>query len=282
MEKEKELFIDIDQVLKSKNPRLYKSLPRFLINYLKRIVHQDEINYIIDTYGHLYGLDFNKAVLEYFDIKTSTIGRENVPENGRFILAANHPIGGIDGMIFIQEAGKIFGPTKSIINDLLMNIKNLAPLFVGVNKHGRATKAVYEEMDKVFSSDVQVLIFPAGLASRRNKGLIRDLEWKKTFISKAVQYKRDVIPVHISGRLSNFFYNLANIRKKLGIKANLEMLYLSDETFKQKHKSFEITFGKPIPYQTFDKRMSHAEWAQKVKNHVYLLEKDKNAVFEAQ
>ena len=279
---EKELFIDIDQVLKSKNPRLYKSLPRFLINYLKRIVHQDEINYIIDTYGHLYGLDFNKAVLEYFDIKTSTIGRENVPENGRFILAANHPIGGIDGMIFIQEAGKIFGPTKSIINDLLMNIKNLAPLFVGVNKHGKATKAVYEEMDKVFSSDVQVLIFPAGLASRRNKGIIRDLEWKKTFISKAVQYKRDVIPVHISGRLSNFFYNLANIRKKLGIKANLEMLYLSDETFKQKHKSFEITFGKPIPYQTFDKRMSHIEWAQKVKNHVYRLEKDKNAVFEAQ
>ncbi len=279
MEHKKELFIDIDRVLKSKNPKLYKTIPKFLINYLKRIVHQDELNYIIDTFKNLSGLDFNHAVLEYFNIKTSTIGRENVPDSGRFILAANHPIGGIDGMIFIQEAGKIFGPTKSIINDLLMNIENLAPLFVGVNKHGKATKAVYEEMDKVFSSDVQVLIFPAGLASRRSKGLIQDLEWKKTFISKAIQYKRDIIPVHISGRLSNFFYNFANIRKMLGVKANLEMLYLADETFKQKNKSFEITFGKPIAYPTFDKSFTHQEWAQKVKKHVYKLREDKDAVF---
>jgi putative hemolysin len=280
MNQKKELFIDIDRVLKSKNPKLYKTIPKFLISYLKRIVHQDELNYIIETYSDKYGLEFNHAVLEYFNIKTSTIGRENVPETGRFILAANHPIGGIDGMIFIQEAGKIFGVTKSIINDLLLNIENLAPLFVGVNKHGRATKAVYEEMDKVFSSDVQVLIFPAGLASRRSWGIIRDLEWKKTFITKSIQYERDIIPVHISGRLSNFFYNFANIRKKLGIKANLEMLYLADETFKQKNKNFEITFGKPISYQTFDKSFTHQGWAQKVKEHVYKLKDDKNAGFK--
>ncbi len=162
MEQEKKLFIDIDKVLKSKNPKLYHTIPKFLINYLKKIIHQDELNYIIDTYNDLYGLDFNHAVLEYFNIKTSTIGRENIPNTGRFILASNHPIGGIDGMIFMQEAGKIFGPTKSIINDLLMNIKNLAPLFVGVNKHGKATKVVYEEINKVFSSDIQILIFPRG------------------------------------------------------------------------------------------------------------------------
>ncbi len=280
MEQKKELFIDIDRVLKSKNPKLYKTIPKFLINYLKRIVHQDELNYIIETFNDLYGLEFNHAVLEYFNIKTSTIGRENVPETGRFILAANHPIGGIDGMIFIQEAGKIFGLTKSVINDLLLNIENLAPLFVGVNKHGRATKAVYEEMDKVFSSDVQVLIFPAGLASRRRGGIIRDLEWKKTFITKSIQYERDIIQVHISGRLSNFFYNFANIRKNLGIKANLEMLYLADETFKQKNKNFEITFGKPIVHRTFDKSFTHQEWAQKVKEHVYKLKDDKNASFK--
>ena len=280
MNNAKVLFIDIDRVLKNKNPRLYKKIPNFLISYLKKIIHQDELNYIIETYKDLYGMDFNHAVLEYFNIKTSTIGRENVPDNGRFILASNHPIGGIDGMIFIQEAGKIFGSTKSIINDLLMNIKNLAPLFVGVNKHGKATKTVYEEIDKTFASDDQILIFPAGLASRRQKGKILDLEWKKTFITKAIQYKRDVIPVHISGRLSNFFYNFANIRKLLGIKANLEMLYLSDETFKQKNKDFVITFGKPIPYETFDKSMTHLEWAQKVKEHIYKLRDNKNAIFK--
>ncbi len=280
-EHDKDLLIDIDQVLKSKNPKLHKVLPKFLISYLKRIAHQDEFNHIIKTYKDFYGLDFITAVLgEYSNIKTEATGQENVPKEGRFILAANHPIGGVDGLAFIQEAGKIFGPTKSIINDLLLNIKSLTPLFVGVNKHGSATRSVFEEIDKTFLSDEQILIFPAGLASRRTKGLIRDLEWKKTFISKAIKYKRDVIPVHITGSLSNFFYNFANLRKFLGIKANLEMLYLVDETIKQKNKSFKITFGKPISYKTFDKRMNHYDWAQQVKNHVYLLKDDQNVVFK--
>lgn len=280
-ELDKNLFIDIDRILKEKNPRIYKIIPSFIIRYLKKITHQNELNYIIEHYNDLYALDFNAAVLdEHFHIKTTAEGQENIPKEGRFILAANHPIGGIDGMLFMQEAGKIFGPTKSIINDLLLNIKNLAPLFVGVNKHGRTSRAVFEEMDKTFSSEKQILIFPAGLASRKTQGKIRDLEWKKTFITQAVKYSRDIIPVHISGNLSNFFYNFANIRKSLGIKANLEMLYLADETFKQKDKSFKITFGKPIPYKTFDKSISPYEWAQKVKDHVYQLKDNKNINFQ--
>jgi len=282
VEKKKDLFIDIDKVLINKNPKLYKLIPGFIINYLKRIAHQDDLNFIIENYNELHGLEFNNAVVDdYLKIKIKSIGQENIPETGRFILAANHPIGGIDGMLFIKEAGKIFGTTKSIINDLLLNIKNMGPLFVGVNKHGKATREVFEEIDKTFLSDEQILIFPAGLASRKTKGKVRDLEWKKTFISKSVKYKRDVIPVHISGKLSNFFYNFANLRKFLGIKANLEMLYLADETFKQKNKSFKITFGKPIHYSTFDKTMSQNDWAQRVKEHVYLLQDDKNVEFRA-
>jgi putative hemolysin len=278
---DEDLFIDIDKILKDKNPRLNKITPKFLINYLKKIIHQDELNYIIEHYKDLYGLDFNAAVLDdHFHIRTTAVGQNNIPKEGRFILVANHPIGGIDGMLFMQEAGKVFGMTKSIINDILLNIKNLSPLFVGVNKHGSTSRAVFEELNRTFSSDEQILIFPAGMASRRTKGLIRDLEWKKTFVSQAVKYQRDIIPVHISGSLSNFFYIFANIRKFLGIKANLEMLYLSDETFKQKNKSFKITFGKPISYKTFNKSMSHKEWAQKVKNHVYLLKDNKDTIFK--
>jgi putative hemolysin len=152
-------------------------------------------------------------------------------------------------------------------------------LFVGVNKHGSNSREGLEQIDSAFASDDQILIFPAGLASRRKKGKIRDTEWKKTFVSRAVKFERDVIPVHISGRVSNFFYNFANLRKALGIKANLEMLYLSDETFKQKKKKFTITYGKPIPYQTFDKRQTQYQWAQLIKEHVYRIKDDKNAEF---
>jgi len=274
-----ELFLDLDKVLKTRNRRLYNLLPGFVMRYLKRIIHQDELNYIMGTYKDLEGLDFVDAVLDYFEIETNIVGGENVPKEGKYILAANHPIGGVDGMVFMQVAGKFYGPTKSMINDLLMNITNMQSLFVGVNKHGSNSRDGIELIDQSFASDSQILIFPAGLASRRKKGLIRDLEWKKTFITRAVKYERDVIPVHISGNLSNFFYNFANLRKALKIKANLEMLYLSDETFKQKRKKFTITFGKPISYKKFDKTQTQYQWAQLVKQHVYKIMDDVNAEF---
>ncbi len=279
IESKEKLFLDLDKVLKDRNPGLYRMLPGFILRYLKRIIHQDELNYIMQTYKDFEGLDFVIEVLNYFEIETTIVGGENVPKEGRFVFASNHPIGGVDGMIFMQEVGKFFGPTKSMINDLLMNITNMQSLFVGVNKHGANSRDGLEQIDNAFASDDQILIFPAGLASRRKKGTIRDTEWKKTFISKAVKFERDVIPVHISGRVSNFFYNFANLRKALGIKANLEMLYLSDETFKQKKKKFTITYGKPIPYQTFDKRQTQYQWAQLIKEHIYRIKDDKNAEF---
>lgn len=278
-ENKEELFLDLDEVFRKKNPGLHKMTPSFILNYLKKIIHQDELNYIMKTYKDLQGLDFVNAVLGYFEIETTIVGQENIPENGRFIFVSNHPIGGIDGMIFMQQVGKFFGETKSIINDLLMSITNMRSLFMGINKHGANSREDIEEIDRTFSSDAQILIFPAGLASRRIKGQIIDLEWKKTFIARSIKYKRDIIPVHISGKLSNFFYNFANLRKSIGIKANLEMLYLSDETFKQKKKKFVITFGKPISYEKLDSTKSQNQWAQRIKEHIYRIKEDKNAPF---
>jgi putative hemolysin len=279
---EEDLFIDIDKVFKKKNPNLYRIIPAFIFRYLKRIIHQDEVNYIISANKNLEGLQFVDAVLEHFKIQTNVVGGENIPEKGKFIFVSNHPIGGIDGLIFIQQVGNFFGPTKSIINDLLMNITNLRSLFVGVNKHGLNSREGIEEIDQVFSSETQILLFPSGLASRRKKGVVADLEWKKTFVTRSIKYKRDVIPVHITGQLSNFFYTFANIRKALRIKSNLEMLYLADETFRQKGNKFTITFGKAISYQVFSNNLSHHEWAQKVRKHIYEVQKNKDVVFNIQ
>jgi len=278
-ENDEKLFLDLDKVFKEKNPGLYKMTPDFVLKYLKKIIHQQELNHIMKTFNHLQGLDFVNAVLGYFEIETSSVGQENIPESGRYIFVSNHPIGGIDGMIFMQQVGKFFGETKSVVNDLLLSITNMQSLFVGINKHGANSREGIEEIDKTFSSDAQILIFPAGLASRKIKKKIFDLEWKKTFIARSIKYKRDIIPVHISGKLSNFFYNFANLRKALRIKANLEMLYLSDETFKQKKKKFVITYGKPISYQKFDNSQTQYQWAQMVKEHIYKIKDDQNAPF---
>jgi len=274
-------FIDLEQVIASKSSGLIKVMPRFVLNYLKRVIHQEDLNEIMAKNGHLHGLDFLDAVIAGFGVKISFRGIENIPANGRWIVASNHPLGGLDGMALLQVIGRIRKDVVFPVNDLLMNIPNLRGLFIPINKHGSNAGNV-KAIGETFASGHAMLYFPAGLCSRKQKGGIFDLEWKKSFISKARQYKRDIIPCYVSGRNSNWFYNLARFRAFLGIKANIEMLYLVDEMFKQRDKEIVITFGKPISCTIFDKRKTDLAWAQTLKGHVYTLEKDINSSFVAQ
>lgn len=264
--------IDVENVLFSKNPALARTIPGFVINYLKRIVHQDELNEFLGKWGHLRDAELIEAGLKHFDIKFKVIGSENIPESGRFIFVSNHPLGGLDGLVFIYELSKHFPNIKFPVNDILTNIRNLSGIFLPVNKHGAQAKDAAIKIEDAYSSDSQILYFPAGLCSRKKNGIIKDLQWHKSFISKSIQHKRDIVPAFFSGRNSNFFYNLANVRKLLGIKANIEMLYLADEMFKQKDKEISLVFGKPITWETFDKTRSALEWADWVKSKSYELE----------
>ncbi len=268
----KHLKIDVEDVLLSKNPSLAKAVPSFFINYLKRIVHQEEINYFLKKYGHLRDTEFVSAGLEYFEIKYTVHGSGNIPSAGRYFFVSNHPLGGLDGLVFMNELSKYFSDIKFPVNDILMNITNLSGIFLPINKHGGQAKEAVRSLEEAYASDSQILYFPAGLCSRKKHGIIKDLPWHKSFISKAIQHKRDVVPAFFSGRNSNFFYNLANIRTFLGIKSNFEMLYLPDEMFSQKGKNIMLVFGKTIPWQTFDKSKSLSEWAEWVKARSYELE----------
>jgi 1-acyl-sn-glycerol-3-phosphate acyltransferase len=270
--------IDIKNVIRSKNPKLLKIIPGFIIKYIKRVIHEDEINIALERYKDAEGLDFVDGILKEFGARINVINPENIPYNGRYFLASNHPLGGLDGLALMHVTGKIRKDIVFPVNDLLLYLKNLKPLFIPINKHGKNTENI-KILEDTFASDILILYFPAGLCSRKQKGKILDLEWKNTFIKKALQHKRDIIPVHIDGRNSNFFYNLANFRKRIGIKANIEMFYLVDEMFRQFEKTINITFGKPIPYSTFDNRMKSKEWAGKVKQHVYDLTINKDAEF---
>lgn len=263
--------IDIEKILSSKKPTLARTIPRFIVNYLKKIVHQEELNDFLKKWGHLKNAELIEAGLRHFEIKYKVFGTENIPEKGRFIFVSNHPLGGLDGLVFIYELSKRFPDIKFPVNDILTNIENLSGIFIPVNKHGSQGKNAARMMEEAYASDSQILYFPAGLCSRKNKGIIKDLQWHKSFISKAIQHKRDIVPAYFSGRNSDFFYNLSNVRKFLGIKVNIEMLYLADEMFRQKGKEIQLIFGKSIPRETFDKTKSALEWADWIKTETYNL-----------
>lgn len=267
----KKKFIDLEKLISSKNPKLLKWLPKFILNYLKRIIHQDEINNFIDRNGHTYNVEFCEAVVRDFKIHVKLHGIENIPKEGKVVLAMNHPLGGMDAMALVAGLKDHRQDIQFIVNDILLNLENLKDLFVGINKHGRNGATMKEQLHDLFSTNKCICIFPAGLVSRKIDGKIIDLEWKKSFVQLSKKYEQQIIPIYIDGKLSNFFYRLANFRKFIGIKANIEMLYLSDEMFRLKNKKLDIYIGKPISISDFNKTYSDREIAQQIKAEVYAL-----------
>lgn len=263
-------LIDIDKVLEDKAGKKARRIPRFVVSYLKRIVHQEEINRFLSRVSDKTGVDFLKACMEYLDVKLEVSGLENLPEEGLCTFVSNHPLGGQDGIALGYVLGTHYnGRIKYLVNDLLMNLHGLAPLCIPINKTGAQSRDFPRMVEAGFQSDDHIIMFPAGLCSRRQQGVIKDLPWKKTFITKSVETHRMVVPIHFEGRNSDFFYNLANLCKFLGIKFNIAMLYLADEMYKNRHKTFKVTIGKPISWQVFDKSKSPAEWAEYVRELVY-------------
>ena len=239
------LSVDIEKVIRGKSQKLADRLPRFVLNYIKKTIHQDEIN---------------RLLLE---------NRERPAPDGRYIFVSNHPLGGLDGMILISYIGSSFGDVKFIVNDLLMYIRPLAPVFVPVNKYGRMRHDNTRMFQETFDSDSQILYFPAGLCSRLIKGKVTDLDWKKTFVTKAIESRRDIIPMFFSGENSRRFYRLANLRKKLGIKVNIETFLLPDEMFRKKGSAFDLYIGEPIPYTTLTGDHTHKEWCDIIRQKCY-------------
>ncbi len=267
--------INLDKIIRSKVGKSQKKIPRFVTKFLSWLIKEDNLNDFLQFNGTDTGVDTMNKAVEYFKIKLEIINRENIPTNGKkLIFVSNHPLGGLDGICLSSVLGNIFDKKiKYLVNDLLYFIDPLKPIFIPINKHGSQAKDGILAINEAFSSENQVITFPAGLCSRKQNSQVIDAEWKKMFITKAIEYKRDIVPVHFEAKNSNFFYNLANIRKVLKMKFNLEMLFLPREMFKSKGKTFRIYFGEPISWQFFDDTKTHQEWANWMKEQVYLLKR---------
>lgn len=265
-------LIDIDQLIDSKNPNLRKWMPGFVLRYFKRILHEDDVNTFLDKHGDKYGAEFCDAAVADLDITYDVFGIDHIPKEGGCIFAVNHPLGGMDAIVIVSAIQSVRTDIKFIVNDVLLNIENLKGMFVGVNKLGKNFKASLKKVDETFASDQAVFVFPAGLVSRKQRSKIEDLEWKKTFVTRARKYKKPIVPVFIKGQLSDSFYRLANWRSRFGIKTNIEMFYLVHEFYKLTGKHVPMIFGKPISPEELKSQASDSVWAEKIKKRVYEME----------
>lgn len=270
-----EKTIDLDLILSSKMGSKAKFVPRPFVSWLKRVIHQDEVNRFLWESRHLSGTEWLEECVRYLDMTLQIVGEENLPakDDGKlYTFVSNHPLGGADGVALGSIIGRHYdGRFRYLVNDLLMNLPGLAPVCIPINKTGSQSRSFPQMVEDGFKSGNHILMFPAGICSRRIDGKVQDIAWKKTFITKSVEYQRDVVPIHFSGSNSDFFYKLASFSDKYVKKINLAMLFLVDEMYKNVHKSFQVTIGKPIPWQTFDKSKSASTWAQEVRSRVYAL-----------
>ena len=274
MEQIVEKTIDIDSILRSKMGSKSKWIPRPLVNWLKRIVHQDEVNRFLWESRDKTGTEWLEACVRYLQMTLVVKGRENLPDpqDGRlYTFVSNHPLGGEDGVALGAIIGRHYDSRfRYLVNDLLMNLPGLAPLCIPINKTGKQGRNFPAMVKAGFESNNHMLMYPAGICSRKHNGIIRDIPWSKTFIQKSVECQRDVVPIHFSGQNSAFFYRLANFSDRF-LPFNLAMVFLVDEMYKNVGKTFEVKIGKPIPWQTFDKSRTPKEWAQYVQDQVYKL-----------
>ena len=277
---ENEKFIDVEKVLKDKAYKLYKWLPRFAINWLKKKLHEKEINETMRLLKNDKGLEFNRKGLDALGAKVESTNQQLVPKTGSVIIAANHPLGGLDGLALIKSVGEVRPDVRFFVNDILKNFKNYDEIFVAVNKVGASSTSSLRTMEDVFKTECAVLFFPAGLVSRKQNGLVRDLEWKKSFVTQAIDHKRMIQPVFIEGENSKFFYNFAMWRKRLGIKANIEMLFLPDEMFKARKDTIKIHYSKPFDSALLDKRKTDKQWSKLLYQYIYSPEFMRGVCFE--
>lgn len=274
MQEKQAVEIDVEKVLRDKMGSKARWVPRFVVRWLKKIIHQEDMNRFFLAHKDEEGVEWLKSVVEYADMRITVRGLENLPADAahRLTFASNHPLGGIDGVALGAILGEHYqGNIRYLLNDILMNLPGLRPLGIPVNVTGSQGRDTMLKVDEVFASSHQLIVFPAQLCSRMIKGKVQDLPWKKAVVQKSVQCQRDVVPVHFSGQNSKRFYRIANISKALGLKVNVAMLFLVDELYRNMHKPFTVTIGKPIPWQTFTKERSSVEWAQWVRQQVYEL-----------
>lgn len=252
--------IDLKKVLRSKIGDRARFVPRFAVNMLERFLCVDKMNHVIRNFWSHQPREFIGESLDYIGVKYKVYGSEklsNIESSISFV--ANHPLGGLDGLVLAHALmPEVGGDVRLVVNDLLMHISPLSPLFLPINKHGSQNSDYARTINESFQTNKAIIIFPAGLCSRYHKGRVQDLEWKTNFIRKSFETQRVVVPIYVKGLNSRFFYILSKLRRKLKINFNIEMLFLPREMFAQKGRIIDIYIGDPVMSEKYSNDGLHS------------------------
>lgn len=273
-------YIDITKIIRESDSKFLRKLPGFFILLIKKIIREKEINRILSECEGLEGFPFLEKMIKEFDLKLDIKGKQNLPESSRCIFAANHPFGVIDGLLITHTVAEKYGTLKAIGNDAFMFLQPLRPFIFAVNVFGTNTKERIAALDELYASSTAVTHFPSGEVSRKYNGKIQDCGWQKSFVSKAIAHRRNIVPIHFMGKNSRLFYFISALRKMIGIKLTLELILLPHEMFNKKGKKIAVRIGKPIQYEILDKRFTHQQWTDLIRSYTYTLGEKEEIEFE--
>lgn len=249
------------------------NVPGPVVSLIERIIHQQELNDMLRAADPSKGSAFADKIYSHLELQLRVKGEENIPPKGRFVFASNHPLGGLDGIGLVKVLGHRYGDDniRVLVNDMLMNVEPLKDQFLPVNKFGAQGREASKLINEAYRSDRQIVMFPAGLVSRiQPDGGIRDLQWQKSFVAKAIDSGRMIIPIRFDGLNRRRFYRLAKWRRRLGIKFNIEQIFLPSEVCASKGKHFSITFLPPVdPARLKAEGLSLLEIAADIRKSIY-------------
>lgn len=263
------LQINIGEILEAKTG---KKLPRPLVYLLERLIHQKSLNTFLKDNNNKEGLALLDAFLEKQNIELNWINEKKLPQNGRCIFVCNHPLGAIDGIGIASLLSHKYSDVRYLVNDILCNVTPLRKIFLPINTLGSQKKENISKLKEAMLSNLPICSFPAGYCSRIIDGKIRDRAWQKSFVTQAIEYDRDIVPLYFDGRNSRHFYIIESIRKQLKIKIDLGSALLPDEMFRAKNKTFNVIVGDRISHKRLkDCGRKPIEIAQDIRKSVYKL-----------
>ncbi|HRQ06154.1 MAG TPA: lysophospholipid acyltransferase family protein, partial [Nitrosomonas halophila] len=271
-------MLDVDALFKDYfqrvDQRIDKPLRKVASSVLKVLFHQNEINAFIETHRHLEGLEFNDAVLEHFNFtfQVSNKDRAHIPDQGRVLIVANHPLGSLDGLALLKLVSEIRTDVKIVATSLLSCIEPLQGLFLSIDNLSKSAthRNSMHQIVEALEAEQAVILFPTGEVSRICPMGIRDGKWKTGFLSLAKKAQAPIVPVYIGGKNSMLFYGLSSIYKPLGT------MMLVNEMFNQKGSEISFRIGKPIPWNSIAAMdMPKKHIAKLMRQQVYLFSKKK-------
>lgn len=239
-------MIQLEQRLAERFPHWFEGRPaafaKPFVRSIERLSRVDVINAWLAENGHRRGLDFVDGALEFLGARYTVdhVERERIPERGRVIVVANHPLGAVDSLALLHLVGSIRRDVKILANDFLLEIEPVSDLLLPLKiLGGRPTSDSLRAVTAALEAEQAVIVFPAGEVSRLSWRGVEDGRWRAGFVKFARESGAPVLPVRIKAKNSALFYGLSSLYRPVGA------ALLPREMFRARGMRIDIRVGLP-------------------------------------